>query len=172
MQDIQRVGPYVDIIEARSPENPLNIIKLGVNQSSFQQVIDRNLSFRVAQFYGIIQGGLKDAVHAFKGLNRPLMQADDMHADDLMIAYSWRPQFDYGWSHSRLHGNPMPRIPPKGIVFVVLVQELKQPENYPGHGVIVGTVEHWSWISEDPTLPHAPIEWQERYGQRLWSRDI
>jgi hypothetical protein len=36
----------------------------------------------------------------------------------------------------------------------------------------VGTVEHWSWIGEDPALAHAPIEWQERYGQKLWSRDI
>jgi hypothetical protein len=172
MQTIQRVGPYVHIVEARSPDNHLSIVKLGVNQSSFQQFIQWNLSFLVAEFYGIIQGGLVGAVHAFRGLNRPLMHADDMHADQHVIAYSWRPQFDYVWSHSRFNGDPTPRVPPKGTVFVVLVQELKEPEQYPDHGVVVGTIEHWSWIAEDPALAHAPIEWQERYGQKLWSRDI
>src|SRR5580692_4703778 len=109
MQTIQRVGPYVHIVEARSPENHSNIIKLGVNQASFQQFIQRNLSFVIAQFYGIIQPGLLEAVHAFKGLKRPLMQADDMQADQHIIAYSWRPQFDYVWSHSFLMVRPTPR---------------------------------------------------------------
>jgi hypothetical protein len=170
MQTIQRVGPYVHIVEARSPENYLNIIKLGVNQASFQQFIQRNLSFVIAQFYGIIQPGLLEAVHAFKGLNRPLMQADDMQADQHIIAYSWRPQFDYVWSRSRFNGDPIPRVPPKDTVFVVLAQILKQPEEYRDHGVIVGTIEHWSWIAEDPSLAEAPIEWQERYERKLWSR--
>jgi hypothetical protein len=172
MKTIQRVGPYVHIVEARSPENHLNIIQLGVNQSSFQQFIQRNLSVKCAQFFGIILEGLQPAVHAFRGLNRPLMHADDMKADKNVIAYSWRPDFDYVWSHGRFSGNPTPRVPPKGVVFVVLVQELRQPQQYAGHGFIVGTIEHWSWISEDPTLAHAPIAWQQRYAHKLWSREI
>jgi hypothetical protein len=47
---------------------------------------------------------------------------------------------------------------------------LKQPEDYRDRGVIVGTIKHWSWIAEDPSLAQAPIELQERYDRKLWSR--
>src|SRR5690349_9720351 len=106
MKTIQRVGPYVEIVEARSPENHLSHIKVGVKQSSFQQyIVDKGQSIKCAQFYGIIQSGLVSAVHAFRGLNRPLMNADDMNADKNIIAYCWRPEFDYVWAQSRFHGN-------------------------------------------------------------------
>jgi hypothetical protein len=172
MKALERVGPYVHIVEARSPENYLSFVKVGVHQSSFQQFIQRGLSIKCAQFYGVIQNGLGDAVHAFKGLNRPLMHADDMKADNNVIAYSWRPRFDYVWSHSRFSGNPTPRDPPPNAVFVVLVQEEREPKHYPGHGLIVGSIENWSWITEDPNLSYAPVDWPERYAKKLWSREI
>jgi len=98
MKTIQRVGPYLDIVEARSPENHLNVVKVGVRSDSFQQLMHQNLSTAVAQYYGIVQDGLLDARHAFMGLNRPLMHAGDMEADRSVIVYSWRPQTDYIWA--------------------------------------------------------------------------
>jgi hypothetical protein len=56
--------------------------------------------------------------------------------------------------------------PPPARVFVVLVIELEPPDE---HG-IAGTIEHWNWVEEDSELRQAPINWNERYNQLIWSR--
>jgi hypothetical protein len=53
-----------------------------------------------------------------------------------------------------------------GRVFVVLVRE-ELPNN---HG-IVGSIERWNWVREDPILPHAPVDWQDRYREKVWSKE-
>src|SRR5713101_5085405 len=138
MRDIQRVGPYVEIVESRAPDNHLNIVKVGVVEEVFDKFVQTGQSIKCAQFFGIIQPGLTSAVHAFKGLNRPLMRAGDMEADKTIVIYSWRPRFDYVWSHGRFNGNQTTRTPPSNEVFVVLVQQLAEPEHYPGYGSIIG----------------------------------
>jgi hypothetical protein len=171
LRKIQPVGPYVDVIEGRSPDNPLLFVKLGLLRESFQQLVQHNLPTAVAQYYGKVQDGLPQAVHAFKGLNRPLMHADDMEADKGVIIYSWRPDRDYVWIGSRFDGKPVEKIAPLNRVFVVLVRE-EQPNDYPGVGQIVGSIEKWNWVKEDPQLPHAPVDWEKRYNKKLWSRPV
>lgn len=95
MRPIQRVGPYVDITEARDPLNPALVVKLGLRGDSFQQNVRNALSTTIAQYYGIVQDGLLEAIHLFKGLKRPLMHGDDKGADKSVLVYSWRPEFDY-----------------------------------------------------------------------------
>ncbi len=68
MRSIQRVGPYVDIIEARDPLNSALVVKVGLRGDSFRQNVDNALATTVAQYYGIVQDGLLNAVHLFKGL--------------------------------------------------------------------------------------------------------
>jgi hypothetical protein len=168
MKTIQRVGPYVEVVEARAPDNPVLVVKLGLRDDSSSQVLHHNLRTTVAQYYGIVQDGLLNARHAFKGLKRPLMHGEDMEADKSVIIYSWRAEFDYVWTGSRFDGKPVRKSPPANRVFVVLVREEQQPNDY---GVF-GSIEHWNWIKEDPELLDAPLEWPERYGQKLWSRNI
>jgi hypothetical protein len=158
MRTIQPVGPYVDIVEARAPDNRALVVRLGLRQDSFSQILHHNLFTVVAQYYGIVQDGLLAARHAFKGLKRPLMHGEDMEADKSVIIYSWR-------TGSRFDGNPVRKIPPPNRVFVVLVREEQQPNDY---GVF-GSIEKWNWIKEDPQELHAPLEWLDRYGQKLWS---
>lgn len=155
---------------ARSPDNHLNVVNVGIRSTSFQQFIKQNLHTAVAQYYGIVQDGLLNARHAFRGLKRPLMLEGDMQADKSVIVYSWRPEFDYVWSRGQFSGNPTPTPPPPKRVFVVLVREEKQPNDYPEVGTVFGSVERWNWIAEDPDSPHAPMEWSERYTEKLWSR--
>src|ERR1017187_437262 len=171
MRNIQRVGPYVEIVEARSPDNSSNVIRVGVREDSFQHLLHHNFATLVAQFYGMIQdGGLLQAGHAFKGLNRPLMHGEDENADKSVVVYSWRSEVDYVWVGSRFDGEPVQKVPPPDIIFVVLVRE--DPETFPGVGEVFGSIERWNWIREDPMLPHAPIDWHKRYGEKLWSRNI
>jgi hypothetical protein len=172
MKTVQRVGPYVDIVEARDPIKQALVLKLGLREDSFQQNVHNVLATPVAQYYGIVQDGCLNAIHAFRGLKRPLMHGDDKEADKSVIVYSWRAEVDYVWSGSRFNGNPVPKIPPPNRVFVVLVREEQQPKEYAGVGQIFGSIEKWNWVKEDPVLLHAPIDWQERYGKKLWSRSV
>lgn len=172
MRTIQRLGPYVDIVEARDPVDPVLVVKLGLREESFRQFLHHNLFTPVAQYYGIVQDGLLSAVHAFKGLKRPLMHGEDIKADRNVIVYSWRSEVDYVWTGSRFDGSPIRKTPPPNLVFVVLVREEPQPNDYPRVGSILGSIERWNWVKEDPMLSQAPFDWQKRYGDRLWSRDI
>jgi hypothetical protein len=54
----------------------------------------------------------------------------------------------------------------------VLVHLFKEPEEGPNHGLIFGSIEHWSWVNGDPLLRFAPVEWEERYDDHLWSRNL
>jgi hypothetical protein len=170
MRPIRPVGPYRDTVEARSPNNPALVVKLGIREESFKQFLHHNLLTAVAQYYGIVQDGILNAIHAFRGLKRPLMHGDDKEADKSVLVYSWRSDTDFVWVGSRFDGKPIEKVPPPNRVFVVLVREEKPPNHYPKVGNVIGSIERWNWVKEDPLLPHAPVDWQERYGERLWSR--
>jgi hypothetical protein len=166
MRDLKRTGPYKDIVEAPSTEDPGRTVKLGVRQDTFQKYAGRRLRTAVAQYYGIVQDGLHLARHCFRGLKRPLMLGENIHADEDVWVYTWRSSTDYEWVGSAQDGMPEQiSAVPDGIVFAVLVREQTKDE----FGV-VGTIEHWNWVRQDRNLPHAPIEWQNRYGRKLWSR--
>jgi hypothetical protein len=165
MRSIQRAGLYADIVEAPSPTDPSNTVKLGVRSTTFQQYGARGLFTAIAQYYGIVQGDLISAQHAFRGLKRPLALGEDMDADQSVVVYTWRSQVDYEWLGSQFDGNPVAMAPPPGRVFVVLVRE--EPDSEEG---IHGSIERWNWVRQDPRLPHAPVDWSQRYGGKLWSR--
>ena len=93
------------------------------------------------------------------------MLADDMEADRSVVVYSWTPPFDYVWTGSLSNGKPTYRKPPRGLVLVVLA--LLESNNE--HGVD-GTVERWNWVKESPHLKQAPVDWDKRYREKLWSR--
>lgn len=164
MRDVCGLGAYKDIVEAPDPEDHHLMVKLGVTTNTFRL---HATSSAIGQYYGIVQEGIILARHLFRGLNRPLLHEGDMNADQGVIVYTWRPLADYEWAGGR-HSGRVERIdpPPPNRVFAVLVRLIESDH----HGV-VGSVEHWNWIREDPGLPHAPVDWEQRYTKRLWSRD-
>jgi hypothetical protein len=120
----------------------------------------------IAQYYGIVQTGLLSAQHAFRGLNRKLLDEEDVKAEEKIVVYSWRPLADYVWRGSPADGMPVRVVPPPpGKVFVVLAR-MDPPDE---HG-IEGSIERWNWIREDSKLPKAPVDCDARYRTRLWSR--
>lgn len=165
MRDLKGAGLYKDLVDAPSPQDHRHRVKLGIRLDGFQQYARRGLFSAIAQYYGIVQDGLLLAQHCFRGLNRPLMLGDDVGADESVLIYTWRSAEDYEWAGTPQYGRPQPINPPAGIVFVVLVREETPDEN----GVI-GSIEHWNWVREDPNIPHAPVDWRKRYGSNLWSK--
>ena len=166
MRAIRRVGIYADVVDGRSPEDAKNGVLLGIRNDSFQQYVKRGLASPIAQYYGIVQEDLMLARHLFRGLKRPLMHNGNMQADRNVLVYSWRSVVDYKWVGTPLDGHPERMNPPPGQVFVVIVREEQSKEND-----ILGSIERWNWVREDPQLAHAPVDWQQRYGTHLWSRD-
>jgi hypothetical protein len=168
MRNIQGEGLYKDIVDAPSQTDPKVIVKLGVRLDTFQRYLKRGQRSAIAQYYGIVQEGLMLARHLFRGLKRPLMHNGDMRADQRVLLYTWRSPIDYEWAGTPNYGRPQPiSPPPPNRVFVVLVREEVPDENE-----VVGSIEHWNWVREDPGLPHAPINWEDRYGSKLWSREL
>jgi hypothetical protein len=155
MRDIQPLGIYADVIQAPSPFDPNNTVKLGIRSDTLKSYISHQLATSIAQYYGLVQDGLRNARHAFRGLKRPLLLGDDAKADQSVVVYTWRSRVDYPDTLTALVGR----------VFVVLVRE-EEPNDHE----ITGAVEHWNWVREDRALPHAPVDWESRYDKKLWSR--
>lgn len=168
MRDFQRTGIYDDTVEAPSPNDPQSTVKLGVRSATIRQYRGRGLATAIAQYYGIVQDGMLSAQHAFRGLKRPLALGEDMDADRGVVVYTWRSLVDYEWQGSPHDGLPVALTPLPGRVFVVLVREEPGADT----GRVYGSIERWNWVNQDPELPHAPVGWKLRYGEKLWSRSI
>jgi len=141
---------------------------VGVRQDVILNLKKLNLRTAIAEFWGIVEPSLILARHAFRGLKRPLAHNGDMHADRRMVIYSWRPMWDFVWVGDAHHGHLEKKSPPPKTVMVVIVREEQQLDP---HGVY-GSIKRWNWVKEDLILPHAPIEWGQRYAKKLWSREI
>jgi hypothetical protein len=160
-------GSLSHVIEAPSPSDPNVTIRLGLNSSTLRRYQQRGLATTIAQYYGNVRSGILSAQHLFRGLQRPMADGDDMDVDKRVLVYTWRSLNDFLWVGDRFSGSVMRRPPPPGEVFVVIVREEK-PDEYG----ICGSVERWNWVREDPELPQAPVAWEQRYGEKLWSRNI
>ena len=157
-------GIYKFVLDGRSPDDKNSTVQFGVRTETFKRFVKRGLVSSLAQFYGIIKPDLCSARHLFRGLKRPLAVGDDMEADKSVLVYTWDPPSDWYWSGGRFDGTPtaVPAGPAK--VFAVLIRE----ENVAG---VVGSIEHWNWLRESPQLPGAPVDWERRYGSKIWSRE-
>jgi hypothetical protein len=123
------------------------------------------LATYVAQYYQLIRNEMMDTQHVFRGLERPLMLDGDMDADKSVLIYAWRPKWDYEWEGTPWDGRPIPKVPPLKRVFVVLVRVEECLEFN-----VFGSIEKWNWVMEDSELKDAPVEWNLRYAEKLWSR--
>jgi hypothetical protein len=164
MRDIQGAAGYADVVEAPSPFGPATAVRFGIRSDTFGRYVNRGLATAIAQYYGLVQQEIMQAKHVFRGLKRPLALDENMNADRNVLIYAWLPLNDYQWVGSRFEGRPECRAVQAGRVFVVLVRE--EPEE---HGVS-GSIEKWNWVREDPILTCAPVGWEQRYEQKLWSR--
>ena len=165
-------GTYFDHIDAPAPDDLTKVVRLGIRHEVFRRWGRSAWGTIIAQFYGIIKGmgqpGLVSVRHAFRGLKRGLASGDDMDTDKKVIIYSWRPRWDFEWVGDRFSGKPVPKSPPANEVFVILVR----PEPQPNVGNVFGSIDYWNWVKEAPDLPGAPVDWAQRYEEKLRSREI
>ena len=95
---------------------------------------------------------------------RPLAVGDDMNADKSVLVYTWTPPYDFGLVGGRFAAD-IERYPPNpGKVFAVLIRQESRDDG------VCGSIEHWSWIREARELSGAPVDWENRHEQKIWSR--
>jgi len=119
----------------------------------------------LAQYFGIVEEGMMEANHLFRGLQRPLFHAENVNGDQSVLIYSLTPDYDFVWMGDETTGDAVKVEPPPNRVFVVLARQIEIDE----YGVS-GTIEHWNWVQRDMKLDGAPIGHLERYKQTVWSR--
>lgn len=135
--------------------------------SELQKYGARRQATAIAQFYKLVIPGMILTRHIFKGLNRPLCCDDNMEGDEGKLVYTRKPTFDYEWVGGKT-GRPVERSVPLGRVFAVIVSpNERHKENFPG---IECWIERWNWLEEDLGLPESPINWVDRYGQKIYTR--
>jgi hypothetical protein len=160
-------GELVYLINGLAYENnQLETRKYGSFRSDIIQIARRGLITSIAQYFMLIGNGLIITRHIFSGLNRPLLDDNNMEADKDKIIHSRKPPWDYKWENR--FNDPERISAPSGKVFVVIISKnIKHLDRFP---MVYGWVDRWNWIEEDEGLSEAPINWVERYRNRVYTR--
>jgi hypothetical protein len=172
VRDVTPVHPYKDIVMVPSPTDRdshlrfESFVRMGVRTEIFRRMRDLSLKSAIAQYYGNVQDGMifADMIHLFRGLERPLMQNDNMHADRGMLMFSWVPRWDWELNWDTQY--PERVTPPPQRVFTVIAHLFEKPDEHE----VVAELLHWTWIQEDWTLKGAPIDWEDRFAEKLWTK--
>ena len=148
-------------------EREPNDSQFGLPADTMKEYGRRRQATAIAQFYTLVNNGLIMAKHIFQGVERDLYSDDDIDADKQKLVYTWKPVSDYIWTGGA-NGHPDRVKAPEDSIFAVLISpNHKHRDQYP---MISGWIERWNWISEDAYLSEAPINWVDRYNNKLWSR--
>jgi hypothetical protein len=89
-----------------------------------------------------------------------------MRADERVLAYCWIPKCDWLCRGGRQGVQPLAVAAPPGRVFTLLATEYEDKDRYG----VSGSIEDFMWIREDSRLRGAPINYDTRYREHLWSR--
>jgi hypothetical protein len=165
-------GGHVYIAEAplwqdsHPSQNGRDHLLVGISPLTLRLQAQRGLSTAIGQLFGVVIPGLILTKYLFRGLKRPMMVRDDATADNKKMAATWANPQDARFVGSKQDSQLECTAAPVGRVFVVYLSPNLMIEDFPD---IYGWAEHWTWISADPTLDGAPIEWDRRYDHRLWT---
>lgn len=147
------------------PKTDKEIAKYALTLESFKNLGERGQFSTLSQLYGLVIPGLILSTHLFQGLNRNLYCDNGFEGDKDKYVFSRKPAYDYYWSEELKREEKT--TAPANQVFVVLVSANKNHnDKYPE---IAGWIEHWNWVDEDTVLPEAPIDWVDRYKEKLWN---
>jgi hypothetical protein len=106
------------------------------------------------------------ARHIFRGLKRGIYDGSDLNQGPNKLIYSWVPDCDVVWKGNPFTGRVEKIARPEGKVFVVIVS----PNSTSKVDGIAGWVERWNWADEDKMKKEAPIGYQDRYDELIWTR--
>lgn len=143
-------------------------VKYAVTMDILRGLGNRKQFSNIVQLWELVIPGLILSTHLFQGLNRNLYCDGVFEGDTDKFVFSRKPAYDFYWEGGR-EGKQIKKFASSGQVFVVVVSKnTKHQEKFPE---ICGWIEHWNWVDEDTELSEAPINWVDRYKQRIWSKN-
>lgn len=170
MKELMQPGGIVYAVDAKFPvetDAEERECLLGIIPRQLGKHNDRGLSTFIAQFFVVVANGIEEAEHVFSGLERPMYRDADKNADGSKFAYTWKSAYDAYWNGDRFTGSPRQCAAAARRVFVVIASPNRMKVEFPD---IDGWIEYWNWVVESSNKPGAPIDWQTRYTNLLWSR--
>ena len=165
MTDVQQTDParIFQAVSALSPER--TSMRYGINYSTFRRYVGQGRPTAIAQYYGLVEPGLSQATHLFRGVRRGLLADGDMGADKKVLVYCWRPNFDFRWIGDPWTGKIWTGTAPEQRLFTVLVTGYSDTMTDKVNGMIV----HWNWVRQARNKPGYPTGYETRYDETLWS---
>jgi hypothetical protein len=139
---------------------------IGITSEALRGKSASGMSWHLGQAYGVVSTGLIMARHVFKGLNRDMTIQGNSHAAADKLAVTWLAPRDALLVGPKF--NPTIRYceaPPKR-TFAVYISPNQMLQKFPH---IHGWAEHWAWIASDPARPTAPVDWETRYDDEIWT---
>lgn len=155
------------VTEAPNWDGGAGLYKVAVSPEAIKERADRGLRAQLGQMYGVLGHGLISVQHVFEGLRRDMYVKNDKQAADKKLAATWAAKVDYYLEGEKSSPRLAHSIVKDNRVFVVYISRNDLVTEFPD---IAGWADHWAWIAADSQLEGAPVEWQERYDRKLWSR--
>lgn len=143
--------------------------QVGVTHDTVASLKSHGARARFFQLQSIVASELIDAKHIFQGLNRPMFSDGDMAADGNKLVYTWKPRYDYDRDDFDPE-KPKKHYFPKDKTFVVIVSPMRDIHRH-DYPMIEGWINHWGIVDEDEHLDEAPVDWQNRFKRKLWSKN-
>ena len=144
------------------------VLPIGINTQAIVARAGRGLRHALGQMYGVVGPGMIFAEYVFRGLRRDMYVREDREAARKKLAVTWNARRDAVLGGDKINPTLVYMEAPADRVFVVYVSPNESSTKYPD---IFGWAEHWAWVSRDPDLPGAPIDWSTRYDEKIWSKD-
>ena len=143
-------------------------LTIAVSKDGIKDRADRGLRWQLGQMYGIVGPGLIFAEHVFQGLRRHMYVRMDPNAAASKFALTWGAHRDAQLVGDEFNPTLEFTDPPPNRVFVVYISPNEMLSKFPD---VFGWAEHWAWVAADVRLAGAPVEWNDRYDRKVWSRE-
>ena len=164
VNQIHEGGHFIYIAHGLNPDGTPAVF--GITKTQISDFLQRGSYVPLFQLMKIVEPGIKLTKHIFRGLKRPLLCDDDSEADKKKLVYTWKAEFDYDWDYKkRFHLDDLTRrAAPHGRVFAVFVTPNGEKSRFPN---IDYWLNRWTWIHEATDLGGAPINYSDRYDEKL-----
>jgi hypothetical protein len=143
-------------------------LNVAMAMPQIRRLAERGQSWALGQMYGVVGPGLIFARHLFRGLRRDMYVQDDKNAAAKKLVATWARERDAELIGPKSDMTLRHVAAPANRVFAVYISVNEMVTDFPD---VYGWADHWAWIAADPILPGAPIDWNSRYDERLWSRE-
>jgi len=149
-------------------DSEAKVVQYGLLKSDLGKYATRGQANAIAHFFTLVAPGLILTRHIFIGLERPLCSDNCMEGDKLKHIHSRKPKRDYEWQKGSACKVKEFDAPKDKVFVVIMSKNVKHNARFP---MVYGWIERWSWVKKDKSLKEAPVNWADRYKEKIFTRE-